>query len=106
MRSFQKVLICLVAGLVTISYSCKKDDDPKTCNYVVELQAESNNLSAAATAYGMNPTTANCLAFVAAYEVYLSEAAKLEACATAAGQGAEFQQAILDAQANLDLIQC
>lgn len=98
-----------VAGIITsVSFvACKKDDPgPSTCVFATELQDESNALSAAATAYGNDPTPANCQTFIAAYEDYLEEAERLIPCAQAAGQGAQLQAAINDAQLQLDAIQC
>ena len=81
------------------------DDDPVGCNWLTEVQAESAALSDAATAYGLDPSTANCLAFVEAYQNYL---AALEANLSCAGvQGNQAQQAEIDAaQAQLDNINC
>lgn len=106
MKTMGKLLFILFAFAALTNTACKKDDDPKSCIYVTELQEETDALTAAATAYGTNPTTANCQAFVAAYEAYLNEAEQLVPCATEAGQGAELQAAIDDAQAQLNLIQC
>ena len=50
--------------------SCKKDD-PVSCNYATEVQNEVNALSAAASAYGNDPSTANCNAFKTAYQNYI-----------------------------------
>lgn len=98
----------LAALLVSsLSYTaCKKDDDPDTCIFATELQAETDAVTAAAAAYGSNPTTQNCQAFIVAYEAYLQAAEDLIPCANAAGQGVELQAAIDNAEAQLALIQC
>lgn len=94
---------CIVASL--FYGSCGKDD-PVTCNWTTELQAESDAISAALTAYSNDPTPANCQAFKNAYQAWLNDADNYVQCATTAGQGVEFQNSIDQAQASLDALQC
>lgn len=105
MKSIFKTLIC-AAVLTTFFLGACGKNDPVGCNWANELQAESDALSAAATAYGNNPTPANCQAFKDAYQDYLNEADNYVECAHTAGQGAELQNSIDQAQASLDDLQC
>jgi hypothetical protein len=105
MKSITKILGGLAILAISVLTSCGKDD-PVTCNWTTELQNESDALVAAATAYGNNPTTANCEAYKDAFQDYLNEAEKYVSCATTAGQGAELQSAINQAQADLNALQC
>lgn len=94
--------------ILFVSIGCNKDDDndPVGCNWLTEVQAEADALSDAATAYGLDPTTANCEAFVDAYVAYL---AVLEAnlnCASLQGNQAEIQAEIDAAQAQVANINC
>lgn len=102
--------LLIAATLVAVAmFSCKKDDPAGPCNNFnlsVALQAEADAVSQAATVYGQNPTTQNCISFRNAYQAYLDAAADLQGCANATGQGAEYAQAIADAQAALDGLQC
>jgi hypothetical protein len=101
-----RLLLCVsVAGLLVFS-SCKKDDDPSGCNYVTETQDELDALTAAATAYGNDPTPANCQAYKVAYQAYLNELEDHVSCAALSGQQNELQSAIDSAQASLDQLQC
>ncbi len=106
MKTMQKLIACLMLGLVVLTYSCKKDDDPVGCNYATEVQNEINALSAAATTYGSDPSTANCNAYKAAYQNYLNALEDHLDCAALSGQQAELQAAINQAQAELDNFQC
>jgi hypothetical protein len=106
MKTFSYLIIVAFLASLPLLNSCKKDDDPVSCNYITELQQESDAVSAAALAYGNNPTPANCEAFKDAYEDYLDAADDYVDCATVAGQGAQLQAAIDAAQQNLDQLQC
>ena len=105
MKYIFKTLIC--AAVVTSFFlsSCG-NNDPVGCNWATELQAESDALGVAATAYGNNPTPANCQAFKDAYQDYLNDADNYVDCAYTAGQGVELQNSIDQAQASLDALQC
>jgi hypothetical protein len=108
MKAFQKVLLVAVVSFAAL-FACKKDNPVDPCadfNFQTSLQSETNALTAAATAYGMNPTTENCNAYRNAFQTYLNAASDLQDCANKSGQGEEFQQAINNAQASLDSLQC
>jgi hypothetical protein len=103
MNSIQKLLAGIFCGLVFITYSCNKNnDDPVGCNWAVEVQGEIQAFSDAATAYAMNPTTANCNAYINAYQNYLNALEDHIDCATIFGNQAELQAAINEAQAELN----
>jgi hypothetical protein len=107
MNSIQKLLTCLLFGLVFVTYSCKDDDDdPVACNWTTELEAELNAVINAATVYGNDPTPANCQAYKNAYQDYLNELDNYVECAALSGQQAEYQAALDDAQAQIDALQC
>jgi multidrug efflux pump subunit AcrA (membrane-fusion protein) len=108
MNSIQKLLACLLLGIVVLTYSCKKDDDdPVGCNYATEVQDEVNALTEAATAYSSDPTNlAKCQAYKTAYQNYLNALEDHVDCAALSGQQAELQSAIDQAQAQLDAFQC
>ncbi|MCB0619851.1 MAG: hypothetical protein KDC41_14310 [Saprospiraceae bacterium] len=103
----------LLAGLLLFSAAfltaCGGDDDADPCgtnfNYTLDLQDEADALSAAASTYAANPTTANCNAFVSAYQDYLNAAEDIADCVPTADQAA-YQQAIDDAQAALSALAC
>ena len=100
-------MACLLGGFLILSIGCKKDDDdPVGCNWLTEVQAESAALSDAATAYGLDPSTANCLAFVEAYQNYLAALEANLSCAGVQGNQAQLQAEIDAAQAQLDNINC
>ena len=107
MNSIQKLLTCLLFGLVFLTYSCNDDDDdPVGCNYATETQDEANALQVALDAYIANQTTANCQAYVSAYQNYLNELEDHIDCATISGQQAELQALIDQSQDTLDNWQC
>jgi len=106
MNTIQKLLFCLMLGFVVISNGCKKDDDPVGCNYAAEVQDEADALTAAATTYSNNPTTANCNAYKTAFQNYLNALEDHVDCAAINGQQAELQSAIDQAQASVNAIQC
>ena len=111
MKTF-KLLLLLILGF-TIS-SCGDDDDPDNgnvnCNSSfsinAELADEIDAFSAAATAYGMDPSTANCNDYKDALTVYLNALSALEECAQQAGVLAEFQESIDSAQDSVDALVC
>jgi hypothetical protein len=104
MITIQKLIagICIIA--LPFFIACGKDD-PATCDYATEVQDELNAVNAAATTYGNNPTTENCNAFKAAYQNYLNELQDHDNCVLPAQQ-AQYQDAIDQAQASLDALQC
>lgn len=107
MNSLTKLLAGLLLVMVTFTYSCKDDDDPSGCNYLTETQDELDAVLAAANAYGADPTnTAKCQAYKDAYQAYLDELQDHVSCAELSGQQQELQNAINEAQADLNSIQC
>jgi hypothetical protein len=107
MTTIQKLFACLLFGLVFLTYSCNNDeDDPVGCNYATEVQDEVDALTAAATAYGNDPTPANCQAYKNAAQNYLNELQDHVECAALSGQQAELQAAINATQDSVDAIQC
>lgn len=107
MNSIQKLLACLMLGLLVIGYGCKKDDDPVSCNWATEVQDEYDAQTVALDAYLADPTnTAKCQAWKNSYSDYLNALEDHVNCASAAGQAAELQSAIDAARASLDSIQC
>lgn len=107
MKTLKQLMAFMLLGLIIMTYSCsKKDDGPVGCNYANEVLDELQTLSDAANAYGMDPTTAKCQAYVNAYQAYLNALEDHLSCATIYGNQAELQAAINQAQADLDNIQC
>lgn len=105
MNAILKSIFILCLFSAPFLSSCGKDD-PETCDYATELQVELDAVIAAGQTFGQNPTTANCLAYVASLNAYLDAAEDFRTCAANAGQGAEFQAAIDQQQAAVDAIQC
>ena len=106
MNTLQKLLACLMLGLIVIGYGCKKDD-PVGCNWATEVANDADAWIAAATAYSQDPTnTVKCQAYKDAYQNYLNSLEDHIDCATLSGQQAELQSAIDAAQADLNTIQC
>lgn len=109
MKTFNFWMLLLATSLFL---SCGDDDGiagaacGNSFNFQVELQAEANALTAAATAYAQDPTTENCNAYVVAFNDYLDAAEDLEECALLVGQAAEYNAAIDEARADLNSLQC
>ncbi len=108
MNSIQKLLACLLFGLMIIGYGCKKDDnDPVGCsNWANEVSAEATAFNNALEAYTLDPTPAKCQAFKAAGQDYLDALESRVECATLSGTGAELQSYIDSSRATIDAIQC
>lgn len=105
MNSIQKIIagICMMA--IPFLGSCGKDD-PVSCNYATEVQAEANAFSAAATVYSNDPTTANCNAYKVSAQNYHDALEAHRNCATSSGQLTEFQAALDNLQLSINAIQC
>lgn len=96
---------CFIALIILNSnYSCQ-ETVTAGCNYTLELENETNALSAAAATYGQDPTSANCEAYRQAYLNFLDEAEKLDNCVIGTERDA-YRQAIDAAQAGLDALAC
>ena len=105
MNTIQKMLVG--ACLITAPFlgSCGKDD-PEDCNYATETQDELNVLNTATDAYFADPqNTTKCNAYKTAWQNYLNELQEHDNCVLA-GQEAAYQQALNDAQASINMIQC
>lgn len=110
MNHLVKLCTFFIALSLLSTLACSKDNPgPGGCaanfNYAVELQDESSALSAAASAYGNDPSTANCNAFKAAYQDYLDAAEDIRPCVLQADLSA-YQAAIDDARDDLDDLTC
>jgi hypothetical protein len=107
----QKLTLLLFLAMAVL-FACNNDDDddPTPCganfNFTSELMQEAQTLQNAAQVYAMDQSTANCQAWVDAYGDYLDAARDLENCAIAAGQQAQYNQAIDDAEEALNQLQC
>ena len=108
MNSLQKLLACLMLGLIVIGYGCKKDDDdPVGCNnWANEVNAEATAWNNAANAWALDPTPAKCQAYKDAGQDYVDALNSKADCATISGQQAELQAAINALQSAIDAIQC
>jgi hypothetical protein len=111
MKLMKKLIYLTFFSSALILTACGDDDDNASAcganyNFQVELAAEAQILTDAAVLYANDPTTANCNAYVAAFNAYLDAAEDLEDCAILSGQQVEFNQAIDDARASLDALQC
>ena len=96
--------------VLVFSVACNSDDDNadpcENWNASVAFEAELNALTTAATAYGNDPTTENCLEYKAAYVAYLDAVRNWEDCYVFHGQREEFLQAVADAEAQIMTLQC
>ena len=107
MNTIQKLTAIALCGLFFVSIGCsKKDDGPTGCNWALEVQAETEALSNAINTYASDPTTANCQAYINAYQNYLNALEDNLNCAGLNGTQAELQAAINQAQAELNNIGC
>jgi hypothetical protein len=104
MNTFQKIIagICIIA--IPFVSSCKKD--PVSCNWVTEVQGQLDAVTAAATAYGNDPTnSAKCQDYKTAFQNYLNALEDHKGCVPSE-QSAQLQQSIDAAQTSLDALQC
>ena len=109
MNSLQKLLACLMLGLIVIGYGCKKDDDdPVGCsNWATEVSAEANAFSSAGIAYYSDPTnTAKCQAYKTSGQAYVNALNAHVDCATVSGFQAEVQAAINSIQVEMNTLPC
>jgi hypothetical protein len=76
------------------------------CNWATEVQDELDAVTAAATAYGNDPTnSAKCNAYKSAFQDYLNALEDHKGCVPSE-QSAQLQQSIDAAQTSLDALQC
>lgn len=108
MKVSKTLALVLFVAMATLP-ACNKDNDNDPCgnnfNWGLELQAEATAISNAATAYAMDQTTQNCEDYRAAIQAYLDAAADLDGCVVASERAA-YEQAIVDAQAELNALSC
>lgn len=107
---FFGVLVLAIVGFSSLP-SCKDDDDGGAggCSaaWANALSDEAAALSDAATAYGLDPTTAKCNAYKAAFQDYIDEAESFRNCSALTGQNrADWEAALQQAQDSLDALTC
>ena len=99
-------LIVLLMGLG----SCSKDDSGVDCAVGFSLAGiiaeEAQEISEATLDYSNDPSEENCKSYVNALNGYFNALKGYEDCAAQAGQLAEFQVAIAEAQADLANYSC
>ena len=105
MKTLKNLSIIAFLLLALSAISCNQTNNPVTCSFAVELEDEAAALSAAASAYGQDQSTANCEAYRDAFRDYLDEAEKLDDCVIGSERAA-YRQAIDDTQASLDALTC
>lgn len=105
-----KITILILAILLISIPSCKKDDNNVDCAVGFSIGGvvanEVSALSDAAVAYSSDPSKENCDRYVDALRDYFNALKSYEKCATEAGQLAEFQAAVADAEKDLDDFEC
>jgi hypothetical protein len=88
--------------------SCSKDDDgvaPCSTAWGTELQNELTAVINAGSAYGLDPSAANCSAYKAAYQDYINALKPYGNCATLTGQSrTDWQKAVSDAEAEVSAL--
>jgi hypothetical protein len=87
--------------------SCGDDDvDCTEAGLTEAIEAETEALSDALSAYIVDPSTANCEDLVSAYQDFIDQAKELQDCADEAGEGEEYMQSIAEAEASLADLEC
>ena len=104
MNQIQKIFAVICIAAVPFFGSCGKDD-PVGCSYLTEVQNEADALTTALTTYSNDPSIANCNAYKDAYQDYLDALDEHNGCVLV-GEQAAYQDAIDQAQAALDALQC
>mgnify|MGYP006292607729 CR=1 FL=1 len=109
----RKIYIFLLFALgIFVFVSCDKEEDTVNEGICAEVWAEAiqdelNAVSAAAQAYGTNPTVENCLAYKAAAQAYVDALEPYGDCAQWSGATrAEWEAALASAQESVDSIEC
>jgi hypothetical protein len=106
------IMYRVLCVLIVVSFlgidSCKKSaTDPERCGsaWATQLSSEINTLSAAAQAYGSDPTPATCNAFKTAYQNYLDALEPFTDCtAWTAEQKNELQDEIAEAEQEISTL--
>jgi len=105
MKNFQKLIVGICIMSIPFFSACG-DNDPDPCDYAEETQDELNAVIAAQNAWTLDPTNAaKCNEFKSAYQAYLDELQDHDGCVRAEDQAA-YDQAIHDAQASINSLQC
>ena len=103
------LIILAIASLCTLSLACGKNNGVTPCgvNWANDIQDEANNLSNAILLYSQDPTPANCEAYRQAYLEYLDELKDWgNRCTLSSQDRKEWQEAIDDAEDEVDDIDC
>ena len=105
MKIFQTLIVGICIMSIPFFSSCG-DDDPDPCDYALETQDELNDVVDAQEAWIADPTnTAKCNAYKAAWTEYLDDLENHADCVRDVDQAA-YDQAIDDAQASINQLQC
>lgn len=106
-----RLFFLLIVAIFISTESCKKDkdSDPDVCTtaWAVATQDELTKVVNAAMAYGTSPTVANCNAYKTAYQAYLNALKPYGNCTALTGTSKqEWQEALADAQAEINSLNC
>lgn len=102
----------LILALFTtvLMLSCSGNSLEERCganwNPSLELEEEITNLQNTTIAFTQDPTTENCEAYKEAYLDYIDGLRDWEDCYIHIGQQVEFNQALDNAQANVESLDC
>lgn len=107
----KKIIFILMLSVAGVAFwSCNKDkDNGDACSiaWSTELSDEINAMSAAAQAYGQNPSYENCMAYKNAAQAYLNALKPYGNCAALTGQDrVAWQNALDQAQQSVDELDC
>ena len=97
----------MLAMCMAFFTNCGDKNTAKNCaqdTIASEISDESAAISAAAIAYGSDPSNANCQALKNAYQDLIDAYQDLEDCAASLNQTTEWQQGLDAAEAALDTI--
>jgi hypothetical protein len=104
---YKVISLLIVLSLLGIGSCKKKSSDPDRCGtaWANQLSDEINAVSAAAQAYGTDPTPTNCNALKTAYQNYLNALEPFTDCsAWTAQERADLQAAIDEAQQEVNTL--
>jgi len=100
----------LFTFLLSISLMSCGDDLIEDCSDTITINnmiaEETDQLTDALTAYGLDQSSSNCNGLKDAYGNYIDALKRLQGCADESGQGQEFRDSIAEAEAGLDNIDC
>ena len=115
MKNYNSTFLYVLAIIISLSFaSCGGDDEPGSgnvdCNNSVSVNSavekEAQAVSDAASAWGMDPSAANCTTLQTAYQDYLDALNSLLDCANEAGILEEFNALITLTEASFELLTC